>query len=375
MNNSEKYNWSTLIISIVIGIILYFIWLFNFRYVTPLTLGLIIATLTYPLFKFIYKKLSALSDKSFVRSFSAIITVLGICGSLSLILNFTTQQLVHEIPTFANGIIDFANKIPENPNITKPLESIGISKQYLNETIETLNKNSGDLGGLLGKDNGKASGLFTEENLNNIFNVGKQSLNLFFNQLVYLVIFLLSWYNFLIYGEIWLQKIFNLLPFSSKEAQNIVTDFENGVRNVILANFLSGLIHTVICALAMWVFGIQSIFIISVLIFFIGVLPLSPSELGYAIPVLLILPINPLFAVMLAILGEIVILWTNYIVIPKIIASGKEGNSLLILTSILSGIAIFGIMGFIIGPLIIIFVQTLFGILSDRIKLKKDIKI
>jgi predicted PurR-regulated permease PerM len=176
----------------------------------------------------------------------------------------------------------------------------------------------------------------------------------------------------LVYGKQWLNHIFKLLPFNDKEVKQITDDFQKGVRNVIYANVLSGFIHTIICAIAMTIFGIQSVFILSVLIFLIGVLPLSPSELGYAIPVLLIFPINPIFALVLAVIGELVILWTNYILVPKIIASGKEGNSLLILTSILSGISIFGLLGFIIGPLVIIFIQTIYSILVDRIGIKEE---
>ena len=116
----------------------------------------------------------------------------------------------------------------------------------------------------------------------------------------------------------------------------------------------------------MLIFGVPNIFILSVIIFLIGVLPLSPSELAYALPFLIILPTNPAAAIAFGIFGELVILFVNYVLMPKIINSGQEGNPLLIITSIISGISIFGIMGFVIGPMIMIFVQTLFSILVQR---------
>jgi predicted PurR-regulated permease PerM len=371
MQTSQKQTWSSAITYVIIAIIGYFIWIFNYKFITPLTLGLIIATLTYPIFKFTYNKLNLFKKIPVSRGLSALLTILAICGVLGIFANITTQQLVRELPTFTIRIIDFTSKIPDNQNIVQAAESIGISKEYLTQIIDNLSKQANQITGGLTTDTSSTSDFLTQENINNAFNFGKQSLNIVFNQLVYLIIFILSWFNCLVYGEGWLKKMFSLLPFEKKEARSIVEDFQSGVRNVVVANLLSGFIHAVVCAIAMWIFGIQGIFIISILIFLIGVLPLSPSELGYAIPVLLIFPSNPTFAIILAIVGELIILWTNYILIPKIISSGGEGNTLLILTSIISGIAIFGLMGFIIGPLIIIFIQTLFSILSERIGTKE----
>jgi predicted PurR-regulated permease PerM len=373
MEKSQKQTWSSAITYAIIAIIGYFIWIFNYKFITPLTLGLIIATLTYPVFTFTHSFLNRFKKIPISQSISAFTTLIFICGAFGIFANITTQQLIIELPTFTIRIIDFTNKIPENSKIVEAAESVGISKDYLTQIIDNLNRQTDQVAGLFGDNNTKTSDVFTQENIDNAFNFGKQSLNVIFNQLVYLIIFLLSWFNCLVYGESWLKKLFSLLPFEKKEARSIVSDFQNGVRNVVVANLLSGFIHTIVCAIAMWIFGIQGIFILSILIFFIGVLPLSPSEIGYAIPVLLIFPASPTFAIILAIVGELIILWTNYILIPKIISSGGEGNTLLILTSIISGISIFGLMGFIIGPLIVIFIQTLFSILSDRISTKEAV--
>ncbi|MBC7472413.1 MAG: AI-2E family transporter [candidate division SR1 bacterium] len=371
MQTSQKKTWSSAIIYAIIGIIGYFIWIFNYKFITPLTLGLIIATLTYPVFNYTHKFLNQFKKFTISQSISAVVTLFFICSILSIFANITTQQLIHELPTFTTRIIDFTNKLPENTKIVNAAESIGISKEFLVQIVDNLNKQADQVAGLLGNGNSNTDEVFTQENINNAFNFGRQSINVVFNQLVYLIIFLLSWFNCLVYGESWLKKIFSLLPFEKLEALSIIDDFQSGVRNVVVANILSGLVHAIVCAIAMWIFGIQGIFILTVVIFFIGVLPLSPSELGYAIPVLLIFPTNPTFAFIFAIVGELIILWTNYILIPRIIASGKKGNTLLILTSIISGISIFGLMGFIIGPLIIIFIQTLFSILSNRIRTKE----
>ena len=375
MDENTRSNWSKGIILGIIAIILYFIWLFNFRYLTPIFLGLIITTLTYPIFEFFSTKLNRTKLKGKSKEVSATITIFMLCAIAFGFLNITARQFISELPRFTVDIVNFAHTIPDNKAVTDSLSRFGISKEFLTEIIGRFDFETQRLTGGSNYGTLRAADLLTEENLNKAFDFGRQSLNIVFNQLVYFVIFLLSWYSFLIYGQEWLAKLFKFLPFNGRESSSITTEFQSGVRNIIIANLLSGFIHASLCAVVMAVFGIKSIFIITVVIFLIATLPLSPSEIGYAIPILLIFPINPLFTILFAIVGELLIMWVNNVMIPSIIASGKEGNTLLILTSILSGISIFGIMGFIIGPLIFICIQTLFSILVERLDPDKKVKV
>jgi predicted PurR-regulated permease PerM len=217
------------------------------------------------------------------------------------------------------------------------------------------------------------STILNEDNLNRALNFGQQALNIVFNQIVYLILFYLAWYNALMFGDKWLEAIFTILPFKKNEKKVVTRDLEVGVRNVIYANILSGFIHTGACFLMMLLFGVDNIFIISLIVFLIGFLPASPSELGYAIPITIIFTKNPAAAVALAIIAELIILWANYLFLPKIILSGNEGNPLFVVTSVLVGIQIFGLMGFIIGPVIMIFINTLAQILLRRIR-NEDMK-
>jgi predicted PurR-regulated permease PerM len=363
--NSIKYG----ILLLIVGTI----WVFNRPFITPLLIGIIIATATYPIFAWLKKLfLKVPFVQSVAATLSACLTIILVTGILAFTLNSIARQVIRELPSFTDQIISFAKSLPQNEQIIPVLENIGVSKELVKSGVESLDSQIQNFGNEYGTDTSNARELFSQENINNAFNISRQTLTVFFNQLVYIAIFLLCWFYCLISGKKWLDSIFNVLPFRPDERKNIEKDFRDGVRNVMYANFLSGFIHTLLCFGVMWFFGIPNIFILSVVIFLIGVLPLSPSELAYAIPILLIFPLNPVFAVSFAIVGELVILWTNYILIPRIIASGEEGNPLLVLTSILSGISLFGIMGFIIGPLMIIFLQTLYRILMKRIHLERE---
>jgi predicted PurR-regulated permease PerM len=372
MFQSKHQHWPIQLKLTIIGIILYTLWVFNSNFITPLILGLVLATLTFPIYEFYGRRVFNIFSKKRQGTFSAITTMIVVAGAFTIVLNIVANQLIKELPDFADSIIRFANELPNNQPVIDFLNNIGISRDYVTELLGNVDKQVEQFGKQVGADSPTASQLFTQSNINNAFNFSRQTLNIFFNQLVYLVVFLLSWFNCLINGKNWLNHIFHLLPFNREEIHNITTDFRDGVRNVIYANLLSGAIHAIACFFFMWIFGVPNMFILSIIIFFIGVLPLSPSELGYIIPILFVFSTNPLAAILFIILGECIILWVNYLLIPQMIASGEEGNNLLILTSILTGIAIFGLMGFIIGPLIIIFIQTLYRILIRRIEKEEN---
>jgi predicted PurR-regulated permease PerM len=372
MFKSKNTTWPTYLKVGVLAFIVFTIWIFNKDYATPLLLGLIAAILTFPVKEYINKLLSFIKKPNLEDKLSTSITVL-IIGAITLFtLNFTIRQIIKEIPTFANGIISYAKDLPNNEKVIKTAENLGIPKSTIDDLSSSFNNQIESITTSLDGTSPSSTDYFNESKLNSAIDLSKKTFNFLFKEIVALVIFLLAWINALNYGKSWLKSIFNILPFNKQEKLNIYTDLQKGVQNVIYANILSGLIHAIICFAFLAFFGVKSLFIITLLIFLIGVLPLSPSELGYGIAILLIFPASIPAAIFLAILGEIVIIYVNYVLIPQIISTGEEGNPLLILTSILSGITIFGISGFIIGPLIMIIVQTLYRILVSRIKSEEN---
>lgn len=339
------------------------LWVFNSAFISPLLLGLIFAILTYP----ILSKISNIFQKLFKRKFyslSAIITILGISGLLFGFVWVFWAQLKREIPNFQAQISTYIQDLPNNSTFKSNFNLNDDDAQKLSESLvneyksfqERLNNPSTIL---------KES--FNSDNLSKFLQAGQQTLGRFVNFLINLVIFFLAWFYGLTLGIKWQQKVLEIIPFDEEEKHWIREDIVSGSRNVIYANLVSGVVHALICFLIMLIFGVQNKFILTTIIFVIGVLPLSPSELAYAIPITIIFSSNPIAAIILIPIAEAIILWVNYVLIPKIISSGEGGNPLLILTSILSGITIFGLMGFIIGPVIMIFIQTLYRIILKRL--------
>ena len=373
MKNFSQFNLFLAIFIVVVLVI------FNFTFRTPLLLGFIFSALTFPIFSKFALRINKTLPK-FANNLAAILTIVFISTILVVVLNIFVNQLTGEFRggNFTNLANNFLQELPKNETLVNNFgqETVNnLSSTGQSQITEWTNKlNSPTQRTLL------LQSFFASDKLDQTLNVGKTAINIgqttlntLFNFSVNLIIFLLSWFFGLISGQKWLLSIFRLLPLDLEEQDEIKKDLKLGINNVIYANLLSGIIHTVLCILIMVIFQVPNIFIFSFLIFMIGVLPLSPSELGYAIPILIIAQSNPLAALILAILAEIVVLFANYVFLPRVIVAGSEGNPLLILTSVMAGISIFGIMGFVIGPVLMILVQTLYQILVRRETKEEDL--
>ena len=183
---------------------------------------------------------------------------------------------------------------------------------------------------------------------------------------IYLLIMLFSWVVMLINGKDILKFLYKY-TFLRTEEQNIINkDVTTAVRNIITGNIVSGILISLAVTLLCLYFKIPLVIVWAIFAFFIGFLPLSPSELAY-LPVIVgvFFTAGPTTALITAILIELYIFILNNAILPKITA-GKEINPLLILMSVFAAITIFGFAGFVIGPVFAYLMMALFKISNTR---------
>jgi predicted PurR-regulated permease PerM len=372
MSTSSPTSWPLYLKFVVLGLISFFLWLFNKDYLGPLLLGAVFAVLTFPIFAWLSSKISFRLPKQ-AKAFSALITIFSLTTLLVIIGNFLIRQIVREIPNFAKDALSFVDSLPDNQLVLNFVDNFGLGKEDLQNFTNQFEFQVKKYITLKPEDVGTF--LQDDKFMGRLWTYGRQTVNAVFDFIVYVVVFVLAWYYALLLGPSWLRNIFEILPLTSSEKNSINQDLRDGIRNVIYANLLSGVIHALVCMILMLIFGIPNLFILTTIIFLIGFLPLSPSEISYAIVIIPILFINPVVGIILIPIAELMVLWVNYYLMPKIIASGEEGNPLFILTSILSGIAIFGLPGFIIAPVIMVFIQTLYRIFIRRVRAERGLAV
>jgi predicted PurR-regulated permease PerM len=345
-------------------------------YITPVILGIFIAILTKPLFNMFLKSTVKLHWKNFVKlfyktktevdgnrviaSFMTVITTLVTLSIFTILVLTLTGSSLRFI--FNQPIDEGINAIISNPAVK---ENFG---QYYEENDLKQRINNF-------LDQYKPSKLLTSQGQEIIKNNDSRVtlsryLTSFANNLFYFlinfIIFMFSWIVMLISGKQLLAFMYKFSFFNKEEQEVINQDIVTAVRNVIIGNTVSGgIISLTVIAIGLY-FKIPLLAVWAIFAFFIGFLPLSPSELAY-LPVLIgiffIHGIQPLIIV--AIMIELFILILNNAVLPRITA-GKETNPLLILISVFTAIATFGFAGFVIGPVLVYLLMALYKIANNR---------
>lgn len=345
-------------VSLLLVVAVYFI--FNFEYRTPILSGFIFAALTYPLFELQLKFVEKFKHRiGFLKlPVIALSTVIITFLVLSFFSTYVVSQLTREVNNSIPFLVSKANELIQSNQFNDLVSFLGFSKAETTGFSNTLSKQISDY----------AASNLNFGNLTNVYSVGSKLLTTVFNQLLFVVIFIIAWYNGLVFGAGWVRQLVSIIPIETHQKELIKKDLQLGIRNVIYANLVSGLTNGIIVFLIMSIFSIPGAFIAFIFAFSIGFLPLTPSELSYIPALIYLFFVNPILALVLAIILELFLLFLNYVLLPKVVLTGTQGNPLFIITSVLSGITIFGLMGFIIGPTIMIFITTFSSIIFTNIK-------
>ncbi len=386
-----KPNYVSLFILGLVVVVFYFI---VKDYLVVLVTSSIFTILVYPIYKRIYsfyhyleKQLRIILKKVFKgrefvykpekfenlhKNLSAISTLILVLASVVIIFNILVGLFSKDFKRILVDAKTETQSLLDNPQAKTVLSNVGLNSEnlssQLNSGISFLEErklpqdvNFADLYNSEGFKNTQDSLIQFSQNLLSSL------VRFIFNT----VIFLISSFFFLISGPQILKKFYFFLPFTEDEENQLSKDTVLAVKNVIIGNILSGLLNAIAVYLICFVFQLPYTLLLVLLAFLIGFLPLSPSEFAYIVPIFLVYSQNPGKAFLVAILAELYILFLNYIVVPRVIASTSV-SPLMILLATFAFIGLFGIMGFIIGPIAVYIIFSLLKIVENRKKQIQD---
>jgi predicted PurR-regulated permease PerM len=127
---------------------------------------------------------------------------------------------------------------------------------------------------------------------------------------------------------------------------------------MVKGQFIIALAQGIVDASLLWVVGIDYFFFWLVLLTFLSIIPLGGGIIVIPIGIILILTGN-IWQGLVLILGHILIV-TNIdnILRPKLVPKDAKLDSALLILSVFAGIAMFGFLGIVIGPVIMILIVT-----------------
>lgn len=314
----------------LISITLIFLYLIR-PFFYPIFWAAVIAGIFYPIFKKINKKinypnLSALATIGTIL----IIIIIPVAVLSSLVLKETVElygSISNNQGPIVNTVSGIFNWIKNNP-IT---EKLNINEQQVTQQLTSFAKTTTDF----------------------IFTTAK---NITQNSLTFLIMFIIMIYAlffFLKDGEKLLKKLAHISPLGEKHEIIMYKKFTSTARSVLKGTLIVGGIQGALTGMLFYITGIEGALIWGIITTLFAIVPGFGSYIIW-LPAAIIMFIlgNIWQAVLIALVGGLIISTIDNFLRPVLVGKDTQMHPLLILFSTLGGLVIFGISGFIIGPII-----------------------
>ena len=296
----------------------------------------------------------------------ATFSTLGVCTVIAILpVIITTVLLVQEVAMLykdvESGKINVASYVMQFKDILPPtvqdwLDRLGVGN--IDGLSEKVSK-----GALEG------SQFFATQ----VFSFGQST----FELVVSFFIMLYLLYFFIRDGQQMVRMIRNAVPMAEQHKRLLQIKLRRVVRASVKGNLAVAVTQGALGGLIFWLLGIHSSLFWAVLMMFLSLLPAVGAGIVWAPVAVYFLAAGMIWeGVMLALYGVFVIGMVDNVLRPIMVGKDTKMPDFLILISTLGGMAIFGLNGFVIGPLIAALFLSSWGLFSGtrrKVRLPADI--
>jgi predicted PurR-regulated permease PerM len=173
-----------------------------------------------------------------------------------------------------------------------------------------------------------------------------------------LVIFMFLLYALLPNHPKLIAYIKKLSPFDDDIDEMYIRRIVEMSQSMVKGSLIISIVQGIISGLILWVVGVKYVAFFSLLMVFLSIIPLGAGMVNIPIGVVLILLGNYWQGALVLINHFIVITNIDNLLRPKLVSKEADLPPVLTLMSVLGGIKFFGFMGFVYGPIIMIFFMT-----------------
>jgi predicted PurR-regulated permease PerM len=178
-----------------------------------------------------------------------------------------------------------------------------------------------------------------------------------------------SLFYFFIEGEKLVQKILYLSPLKSSQEALLMNKFVSISRATIKGALTVAVIQGLIGGLAFFITGVPATAIWTMLMIILSMIPLLGSGfVWFPVGVWMLIAGKIWQGIVILVVGFGIISTIDNLLRPKLVGQDIQMHPLLVFFTTLGGIAAFGIVGFILGPIIMAFFLTLLEIYKQEFK-------
>ncbi|WP_158943130.1 AI-2E family transporter [Granulicella sp. S190] len=159
----------------------------------------------------------------------------------------------------------------------------------------------------------------------------------------------------------------SIIPLRDDETTELLDRIDDTIYATFLGRLAIALVQGVLAGLAFWVLGVPGIILWAITLTAFAMIPAFGAFLVWG-PIAIYLGLNGHWgkAALLAIWGGLIVSTIDNILYPILIGSHLRAHTAVILITILGGIAVFGPLGIILGPVIFTIGSTLLDIWHAR---------
>jgi predicted PurR-regulated permease PerM len=330
LQNGDRFRRG-FVLMLVIGITAAFLWMV-WAFVMTVVLAAILAGLFHPM----YRRLRAMSGER--GWLAALITVLVVLVVIVVPLALVLGLVASEALRLSTAVAPRIQEVVSHPNqLPSLLEKLPFYEHIAPYRAQILSR-AGELIGNLGR--------FAVSSIS-ATTAGTASAILQFFILLYTLFFLL------IDGPALLRKMTSFLPLRENEKDLVLDKFVSVTRATLRGTLVIGIIQGTLGGLSFWAAGIDGALFWGTMMVVLSVLPVVGGALVW-VPAVIVMAIQGQWqsALGVALFNALIVGSVDNVLRPRLVGRDTEMHDLMILFSTLGGIAAFGPMGFIIGPIL-----------------------
>lgn len=179
----------------------------------------------------------------------------------------------------------------------------------------------------------------------------------------WLFVMFLSLFYFFIDGKEIVKKMIYLSPLSDTHEKMLIEKFVSISRATLKGTIVIGIIQGAIGGIVFLITGVSSPFLLAFLMIIFSVIPLVGAFIIWLPAGIIMLSLGNVWqGITIIAVGVLIISTIDNLLRPKLVGRDTQMYPLLVFFSTVGGIILFGISGFILGPVIMAFFLTLWEI-------------
>ena len=337
---------SRVFIGLVIAVTLVFLWMVR-AFLLPVFWAAVFAVLFHPLLDRLIDRFG--ERRTLAAALTTLAVVLFVVIPFGLLVAALAQQGIRLYQRIASGEIDLQAPIAfverSLPALTNLLARVGITTEQLRTGAQTAAGNVAQFAG------------------SQALAIGQNALRIavLFGLMLYLLFF------FLRDGRRILDTIVRALPMGDERERRLLLKFAEVSRATVKGTLVVAAVQGAIGGIMFWIVGIDAALFWGVVMGVLSLLPAIGSTLVWGPAAVILLVRGQIWQMVVLIVGgTMVIGLVDNLLRPVLVGRGAKMPDYLILLATLGGLSVFGLAGFVAGPVVAALFLVMWDMFSDE---------